>query len=80
MHNDLSITKELPAIVSLFWSRPFRVIKGESFSSALLAQIPDPLLTELLRRSPIGGIDILSDNSDLLENPRFRPILRRLFE
>jgi hypothetical protein len=80
MHNDLGITKEFPTVVSLFWSRPFKVIKGESFSSALLAQIPDPLLTELLRRSPIGGIDILSDNSDLLEDPKFRPALRRLFE
>jgi len=80
MHNDLGITKPLPTAVSSFWGRPFKVIKGEYFSSALLAKIPDPPLTELLKRSPIGGIDIFSDNTDLLEDPAFRPALRRLFE
>jgi hypothetical protein len=80
MHNGLRITKTLPTDISSFWGRPFKMIKGDVFASALLAKIPDPPLNALLKRSPIGSIDIFSDNTDLLEDPAFRPVLRRLFE
>ena len=38
------------------------------------------VLSAAMRESPIGGIDQISDNTDLLESPRFRPIVRGLYE
>jgi hypothetical protein len=80
MHNALSLTEALPTAVSWFWGRPFQVIKGERFASALLDKIAAPRLKPLLKRSPIGSIDVFSDNTDLLEDPAFQPIIRRLYE
>jgi hypothetical protein len=80
MHNALKITGPIPAKVSQFWGRPFRVIQGGKFAAAILKQIKDPRITPLMKRSPIGGIDIFTDNTDLLEDPAFRPAIRKLYE
>ncbi|MBN2352475.1 MAG: hypothetical protein JXD23_07890 [Spirochaetales bacterium] len=80
MHNNLELTEPLPEKVSPFWGRPFKVINGDKFKSALLGKITDPHITGLIKRSPIGSIDVFTDNTDLLEDPAFRPILQRFFE
>jgi len=63
-----------------FWTRPFRVIHGEKIADAVFATIADPQLATLARTRAIGGIDLLSDNTDLLEDPRLRPQLRALYQ
>ena len=80
MHNALGITESFSTEVSQFWGRPFRVIKGDRFKSAILDKIKDPQITPMMKRSPIGSIDVFSDNADTLEDAAFRPILRKFFE
>jgi Domain of unknown function (DUF4037) len=80
MHNALKITEPLPAKVSRFWERPFKVIWGGKFAAAILKEIKDPRITPAMKRSPIGGIDIFCDNTDMLEDPAFRTVIRKLYE
>jgi hypothetical protein len=80
IHNALKITEPLPSNVSQFWSRPFKIIWGGKFCAAILKQIKDPRITPQMKRSPIGGIDIFTDNTDMLEDPAFRPVIRKLYE
>jgi hypothetical protein len=80
MHNALGLTAPLPTTPRLFHHRPFHVIDGGKFAAALLEKITAPWLTPTMRRSPIGSIDIFTDNTDLLEDPAFRFVLRRLYE
>jgi hypothetical protein len=80
MHNALGITAPLPTTPQLFHNRPFHIIDGGKFAAALLEKITGPWLTPAMRRSPIGSIDIFTDNSDMLEDPAFRPALRRFYE
>jgi hypothetical protein len=80
MHNALKITEPLPPKVSQFWGRPFQVIRGGKFAAAILKEIKDPRVTPAMKRSPIGGIDIFSDNMDMLEDPAFRPVIHKLYE
>jgi hypothetical protein len=79
-HNGLGLTEPLPAQPTQFHQRPFNIIWGGKFVTTLLEKIHDPQINENLRRSPIGSIDILTDNCDLLEDPAFRPALRQLYE
>ncbi len=78
-HNALGITEPLPAQAHPFWGRPFPVIGGERFAKAILARITDPEVQRLAERAPVGGIDQISDNTDILENTP-RAVTRRLFE
>ena len=80
IHNALGITEPVPANPVPFFGRPFTVIKGYNFMTALLEPIKAPWLTPVLRRSPIGSLDVLTDNTDLLEDPLFRPALKELFK
>jgi hypothetical protein len=80
MHNALNITGPLSPEVSQFWGRPFRVIQGDKFATAILQQIKDPQITPLMKRSPIGSVDIFSDNTDMLEDAAFRPVIRKFYE
>jgi len=77
MHNALGITELLPAKVSPYFGRPFKVIHGDWFATAIKAQIQD----EAVKRIPadIGGIDQFSDSTDLLENVRLRQALKALY-
>ncbi len=79
MHNALEITEQLPTKVRDFFGRPFRVIALHGFAEALCARITDPTVQEIARRGLIGGIDMISDNTDILSLLRWRPILRGLF-
>ncbi len=80
MHNALGITEPLSTEVSQFWGRPFKVIRGDKFSTAILKRIKDPQITPLMKRSPIGSVDIFSDNTDMLEDAAFRPVIRKFYE
>jgi len=77
MHNALGVTAPQPTEVSSFFKRPFSVIHGRAFASAIKAQIQD----EVVRRIPedIGGIDQFSDSADLLEAVGLRRRLKALY-
>ena len=79
MHNELGITNPLSDRVARFFERPFRVMAFHGFSDALLGRVDAGFLTDALRRSPIGGVDLVSDSPGVLEEPGFRPALRRLY-
>lgn len=81
MHNKLGITEPLPAKCDNFFGRPFKVIELiGSFSKAIRAQITDPQVKRIAANKLIGGIDQISDNTDLLSDPQWRPALRKLYE
>ena len=79
MHNRLGLTDPLPEKVRYFFGRPFQVIALHGFADALLAQIADPEVRAIASRRPIGNIDLISDNTDLLEGTNWRPTLRQLW-
>jgi len=67
MQNALGITEPRSATAVQFYGRPFRVIHlGARFAEAVAAQIADPDVARLGRRRLIGGIDQVSDNTDVL--------------
>jgi hypothetical protein len=76
-HNKLGITAPLPTTVSPFFGRPFQVIHGADFASAIKAQIQDEALKSL---PDIGGVDQFSDSTDLLEQSRLRQRLKSLYK
>ena len=80
LHNDLRVTEPLPTSAFPFFGRPYRVIGGGRFADALRAGISDPAVRAIASRPLLGGIDQISDNTDLLEGARWRPVLRRLYE
>lgn len=80
MHNALGVTEPLPTKPAQFFGRPFRVMALHGFSDALLRQLRDPAVQRIAERAPIGSIDQFSDNTDLLSDPSWRPILRQLYE
>jgi hypothetical protein len=78
MHNDLGVTDPLETTVSQFYDRPYMVINGDRFVSAIRATIQD----EALKRFPkyIGSIDQYSDSTDFLVVARKnRRCLRELY-
>ena len=80
-HNRLGITGPRPAHASNFWGRPFQVIEAAGgFAEAIRARLSDPVLIRIASRGVIGGLDQLSDNTDLVSDPSWRRPLRRLFE
>jgi hypothetical protein len=78
-HNALNITEPLPEKATSFFGRPFRVIGGEKFSRALCTCITDPVVRRLSELPLIGSIDLISDNTDLLSDPRWRLALCNLW-
>lgn len=72
MHNDLRITTPLPTEVSLYHDRPFLVIHAERFAAALKDRLGDAYLRSL---PDIGGVDQVTDNTDVLSHaPLFRAL------
>jgi hypothetical protein len=87
IHNSLGITAPILAEVSQFHGRPFKIIQGEAIAKAIIEQIKDPEIASLeetyedeldlcTRRRPIGNIDLISDNTDLLEGKTVPQVLR----
>ncbi len=62
-HNELAVTEEVEATTRQFWGRPIRVLSADRFVEALRRAIFD---TDL---KVVGGLDALSDNTQLLSNP-----------
>lgn len=79
MHNELGITAPLPTTVRDFFNRPFKVMALHGFAAALCARLTDPEVQQLAQGGLIGGIDLISDNTDILSATHWRPSLRRLF-
>jgi hypothetical protein len=77
MHNRLNITSLVPAKVSQFHGRPFLVIHGENFVKAIREQIQDHQVRRI--STNIGGIDVFSTSSDLLEATQLRARLKSLY-
>ena len=80
MHNALGITETLPATVSSFHDRPFKVIQGGVFAQAILDRITSPSVKRLAEHRLIGSIDQFSDNTDLMSLADWRLLLRKLYE
>ena len=81
MHNRLGVTEPLPIVTKPFHGRPFRVIHlGSDFSGALIRQIRNSTVRRLADGRLLGGIDQISDNTDLLCGTKWRGTLRQLYE
>lgn len=79
MHNGLGITERLPTEVSLYHSRPYKVIHGDRFAEAIRAKIQDENVKKIAASTSIGSIDLFSDSTDLLENQTLRLKLKALY-
>jgi len=79
MHNALGITKKIPAKVSNFHGRPFKVIHSWRFEEAIREEIRDPILKEISGKRCIGIIDQFSDSVDLRCSATLRIELRALY-
>lgn len=63
-HNALKITKPLPTTVTKYFGRPYLVIHGDSFASAIREAIRDPKVKSITN---VGSIDQFVDSTDVLE-------------
>ncbi len=79
-HNNLGITGPLNAKAENFYERPFIIIGGGRFAEAICEKISDPAMKQLIEKKLIGGIDQISDNTDILCGTQWRDNLRRLYE
>ena len=80
IHNALNITPTLPSKPSPFWTRPFTVIWGDRFADAIIKTITDPSIKSIAQKRLIGNIDLITDNTDLLQDPVRRRKLLMLYE
>jgi hypothetical protein len=82
MHNALDIAPPIPESVSNFHGRPFMVIHGEAVAEAIATRITDPVVQAIITLNKgrfIGNIDLVSDNTDVLENISRRLAWRELY-
>jgi hypothetical protein len=80
MHDRLGVTDPIGADVGDFFGRPFKVVHLHGkFSEKIAERIGDATLKSLARRGPLGGIDQISDNTDLLSDPAYRVALKGLY-
>lgn len=81
IHDRLGITDPISAAVGDFFDRPFKVIHLHGkFADAICGRISDPSLKRLANKRLIGGIDQISDNTDILSHARYRRVLRQLYD
>lgn len=79
LHNRLGLTESMLERVRDFFGRPFRVIALHGYADALVRAISDPVVQAIARHPLIGNVDLVSDNTDLLENNGWQPLLRALY-
>ncbi|MBN1438445.1 MAG: DUF4037 domain-containing protein [Anaerolineales bacterium] len=79
-HNALGITEPVKATPQQFYGRPFYIIGGEKIKQAIIQKIADPAMENIIAKGIIGGIDQISDNTDILCDVQWRAVLRHLFE
>ncbi len=77
--NDLGITEPLPARASSFHDRPFRVIHGDDFATAIKGQIVDPELKRIVATTDIGAVEQFSNSTDVLSDARICNRLRGVY-
>lgn len=63
MHNNLELTAPVDPRARTFHDRPFRVLRAERFSEALISGINDPAVRAL---PPAGAVDQFVDSTDVL--------------
>lgn len=63
LHNDSGMTEWVDPTVRHFHDRPYRIIGGYRFATALQETIRDPQVAAL---PPIGAVDQFADNTNLL--------------
>lgn len=81
MHNNLQITEPLTTKTDTFFGRPFQVIHLHGdFSGKICQKITDEKIKQLVENRLVGGVDQISDNTDILSDASFRPNLRKFFE
>jgi hypothetical protein len=76
-HNALAIMEPVDPSVRFFHSRPFRVLGSSRFADACLERMRDPWLSSL---PPIGGVDQISDSTDVLEEARLFSAVAALYD
>ncbi|MDR3612134.1 MAG: DUF4037 domain-containing protein [Candidatus Obscuribacterales bacterium] len=79
MHNKLKITETLSEDVAQFHGRPFWTISMGAFSQAIAAKITEPEMKKLAQKRLIGGIDQISDNTDILEDANRRLLFKDFY-
>ncbi len=79
-HNALGLTEPLNTELTDFHERPFRQIAGSENAAVILTAIADPGIRALADRQVLGGIDQLTDSTDLLEASHLRPALTHLYD
>lgn len=78
-HNALQLTPLLPQEAIDFHGRPFKAIAIYGFAAALVTKIQDPEVKKLATQPIIGSIDLISDNTDILETVTYRHRLQHLY-
>jgi hypothetical protein len=78
-HNELGITEPLPAEAASFHDRPFRVIHGDNFATAIKAQIADPDVKRITAMTDIGAVEQFSNSTDVLSDARICSKLRSVY-
>jgi hypothetical protein len=78
-HNALGITEPLSTEAVQFFGRPFKVIFGERFATAIVARLTDSAVQHIATRRLIGSIDQFSDSTDLRSYTEWREKLRALY-
>ncbi|MFF1319123.1 MULTISPECIES: DUF4037 domain-containing protein [Streptomyces] len=66
-HNDLHLTDRVAPTTRPYHSRPFKVLRADRFTAALLARLGDPVLKDM---PPVGAVDQFVDSTDALTRPR----------
>lgn len=81
VHNTLGLTERIATVASGFNDRPFLVIHGDEIAQAIAGRIVDPEVQRIAKKRLIGGIDQITDNTDLREGlGEWRVRLRGLFD
>ncbi len=76
-HNALGVAPPLEPDVSPFHDRPFLVIHGERFATAIEEAVEDPMVREMPKG--VGSADQITDNTDVLARPEVYAGLRALY-
>lgn len=66
LHNELELTDRVDPAARTYHSRPFRVLRADRFTRALVARIKDPEIRELRR---VGAVDQFIDSTEVLSRP-----------
>lgn len=80
MHNELHITPPQASKARRFFGRPFEVISTGEISASIIHSIQNLDVRRIAEKGLIGSVDLFSDNTDLITDAKWRPLLRRLFE